>query len=345
MVLVLFSEYNMDELINSAFPTEKYKPITVNKLIDLNFDLGTLLAEDTNDFDTNSLSRSKNDYLLKLARDNTQLLLNQVWELPTERVEETVVVKLPVQKTLLPRIKPIPKPRPLTKWEQFAKDKGIQKKKKAKLSWDEQLKKWVPLYGFKRSQAEKEKNWVLEVPENADPMEDQFEKKSFAKGERVAKNELQRLRNIAKAKKVKVPRVGITNSDVSTAKDLQAAVTVAKASTASLGKFQQNLPKEKEAKGISAITPGASRKRKQPPVSGDVEKRENLAIVDSILNKRPKLNIEKAVARHISNDQVGSSHQDRPRSGKSNVKGNSKKPKGKGGQRKGGKNAGGRKRR
>ncbi|XP_057661094.1 ribosome biogenesis regulatory protein homolog [Diorhabda carinulata] len=337
----------MDELINSISPSEKYKPITVNKLIDLNYDLGTLLAEDTNDFDTNCLSRNKNDYLLNLARDNTQLLLNQVWGLPTERVEEAIVVRLPVQKTLLPRMKPIPKPRPLTKWEQFAKVKGIQKKKKAKLSWDEQLKKWVPLYGFKKSQAEKEKNWVLEVPENADPMEDQFEKKNFAKGERVAKNELQRLRNIAKAKKVQVPRVGITNSEVSTAKDLQAAVTVAKASTASLGKFQKDLPKEKEAKGISAILPGASRKRKQPPVSGDTEKTENLAIVDSILNKRPKLNIEKAVARHISNDQVGSSHQDRPRSSKksNNVKGNSKKPKGKGGQRKGGKNAGGRKRR
>ncbi|XP_056643202.1 ribosome biogenesis regulatory protein homolog isoform X2 [Diorhabda sublineata] len=336
----------MDELINSISPSEKYKPITVNKLIDLNYDLGTLLAEDTNDFDTNCLSRNKNDYLLNLARDNTQLLLNQVWGLPTERVEEAIVVRLPVQKTLLPRMKPIPKPRPLTKWEQFAKVKGIQKKKKAKLSWDEQLKKWVPLYGFKKSQAEKEKNWVLEVPENADPMEDQFEKKNFAKGERVAKNELQRLRNIAKAKKVQVPRVGITNSEVSTAKDLQAAVTVAKASTASLGKFQKDLPKEKEAKGISAILPGASRKRKQPPVSGDTEKKENLAIVDSILNKRPKLNIEKAVARHISNDQVGS-HQDRPRSSKksNNVKGNSKKPKGKGGQRKGGKNAGGRKRR
>lgn len=31
---------------------EKYKPITVKKHLDLEYDLGTLLASDTNDFDT-----------------------------------------------------------------------------------------------------------------------------------------------------------------------------------------------------------------------------------------------------------------------------------------------------
>lgn len=155
-----------------------------------------------------------------MARDNTQLLLNQIWELPTERVEEAIVVKLPPQKTILPRFKPVPKPKPLTKWQQFAKDKGIQKKKKSKLSWDEQLQKWVPLYGFKRAQAQKDKDWLIEVPDNADPMEDQFAKKITAKSENVAKNELQRMRNIAKAKNVKVPRFGLTNSDASSAKDV-----------------------------------------------------------------------------------------------------------------------------
>lgn len=94
-------------------------------------------------------SRSKKDaYLHSLSRDNTQLLLNQVWELPTERIEEAIVVRLPQPTTVLPRSKPVPKPRPLTKWQEFAKAKGIQKKKKDKLQWDEQLQKWVPLYGY-----------------------------------------------------------------------------------------------------------------------------------------------------------------------------------------------------
>lgn len=66
----------------------------------------------------------------------------------------------------------------------------------------------MPAYGFKRAQAEKDKDWVLEVPENADPMEDQFEKKKNLKSEKVAKNEIQRMRNIVRARKIPMPRSG-----------------------------------------------------------------------------------------------------------------------------------------
>lgn len=164
--------------------------------------------------------------VLDLTRDNAQLLFNKIWELETARVEEAIVAKLPPMKTVLPRSKPVPKPKPLTKWQQFAKEKGIEKKKKAKLSWDDQLQKWVPLYGYKRALAQKEKDWVLEVPQNADPMEDQFEKVSNAKSERVAKNELQRLRNVAKARNVKLPRVGVTDVDKSTSNDVSTGVKI-----------------------------------------------------------------------------------------------------------------------
>lgn len=157
---------------------------------------------------------------MNLTRDNIQILFNEVWKLPTERVEEAIVAKLPHPLYKLPRSKPVPKPRKPTKWEQFAKDKGITKKKKSKLTWDEQLKKWVPRFGFKKVQADNEKDWVIEVPANADPMEDQFAKRAQAKGERVAQNELQRLRNIAKARNVKIPRFGILDPQKSSSKDV-----------------------------------------------------------------------------------------------------------------------------
>jgi regulator of ribosome biosynthesis len=51
-------------------------------------------------------------------------LYNAIWELPTERVEEAVVACLPPPSFTLPREKPVPKPKPLTKWEQYAKEKG-----------------------------------------------------------------------------------------------------------------------------------------------------------------------------------------------------------------------------
>lgn len=79
----------------------------------------------------------------------------------------------------------------------------------------------MPTYGFKRAQAEREKDWVLEVPQSSDPMEDQFEKKANAKGEKVAKNEIQRMRNIVKAKKGAIlPRTGYLGPDTATSSDV-----------------------------------------------------------------------------------------------------------------------------
>ncbi|KAK4874880.1 hypothetical protein RN001_014240 [Aquatica leii] len=285
------------------------KSITVHKHLDLQYDLGTLLAVDTNSLDLKSLRDNRNEYLLNLSRDNVQLLLNKIWELPTQQIDETLVVKLPPAKFVLPRARPVPKPKPLTKWEQFAKLKGIKKTKKAKLSWDEQLNKWVPLYGYKRAAAERERDWVLEVPATADPMEDQFLRKKTGRVEKVAKNELQRLRNIAKARNIKIPRVGVTHPDVSSSKDLQTSITVARSATASLGKFQDKLPKEKEARGVNELVPGSNRKRKLPAVSNEQERDHNLQIIDSVLSKRPKINIEKAMARQIHSKPVEQSEE------------------------------------
>lgn len=74
-----------------------------------------------------------------MTRDNVQLLLNEVWELPTERVEETVVAKLPTPKYRLPRARKIPEPKPLTKWQKFAQEKGIKKQKRDKKVYDQEL--------------------------------------------------------------------------------------------------------------------------------------------------------------------------------------------------------------
>jgi regulator of ribosome biosynthesis len=71
----------------------------------------------------------------------------------------------------------------------------------------------VPRYGFRRAAAEMEKNWLLPVPDKGDPNEDQFTKKSEIKSENVAKNEFQRLRNLAKSKNIKIPRVGFLSVD------------------------------------------------------------------------------------------------------------------------------------
>lgn len=81
----------------------------------------------------------KEQYLADLTRDNVQLIVNQLWEQPTERVEECIVARLPAPSFVLPRARKCPVPRPLTKWEQFAQEKGIRKTKKDKKVFDEEL--------------------------------------------------------------------------------------------------------------------------------------------------------------------------------------------------------------
>lgn len=76
---------------------------------------------------------------MDLTRDNVQLVVNDLWQLPTERVEECVVAKLPVPTFVLPRARKCPVPRPLTKWEKFAQEKGIRKTKKDKKVFDQEL--------------------------------------------------------------------------------------------------------------------------------------------------------------------------------------------------------------
>lgn len=77
------------------------------------------------------------------------------------------------------------------------------------------------------------------MSDHADPTVDHLAAKKAAKSEKQSKNELQRLRNLARAKNVKVPRVGIPNSDYyHDTRQIATAVTVARSSTASVGKFQ-----------------------------------------------------------------------------------------------------------
>lgn len=83
--------------------------------------------------------KEKEQYLADLTRDNVQLIVNELWQQPTERFEETIVAKLPAPSFVLPRQKKCPVARPLTKWEQFAKEKGIKKTKKDKKVYDDEL--------------------------------------------------------------------------------------------------------------------------------------------------------------------------------------------------------------
>ncbi|KAM4534340.1 ribosome biogenesis regulatory protein homolog [Odontesthes bonariensis] len=327
---------SVEELLAKAEQeeAEKLKSISVQKELDLDFDIGNLLACDKNRIESRDFrEKKKEDFLRSLARDNAQLLINEMWKLPTERVEEAIVAKLPEPTTRLPREKPPPRPRPPTKWEQFAKLKGIQKKKKTNLVWDETAKEWRRRWGYQRAK-DNTKDWLAEVPETADPNEDQFAKRIHAKKERVAKNEFNRLKNIARAQKIKVPGVGLLPKAQQSKDELTRAVSVAKTSTASVGRFQDRLPKEKPPKNMG-------KKRKFEPLIGDFsnERQKQLELLKTINSKKPKLDITKAVNTQMREDDRDEAAARRKKgAGKKGRKGNmAGKPKGKGGKGKGGK--------
>ncbi|MEQ2235283.1 Rhodanese- sulfurtransferase [Ilyodon furcidens] len=335
---------SVEELLAKAEEeeAEKLKSVSVQKELDLEFDVGNLLACDKNRIESRDFrEQRKEDFLRALARDNTQLLINEIWKLPTERIAEVIVAKLPEQTTRLPREKPPPKPRPPTRWEQFAKLKGIQKKKKTNLVWDETAKEWRRRWGYKRAN-DNTKDWLVEVPETADPNEDQFAKRTKAKKERVAKNELNRLKNIARAQKIKTPGVGLLPKAQQSKDELAKAVNVAKTSTASVGRFQDRLPKEKPPKN-------SGKKRKFEPLIGDfsTEKQKQLELLKLMGSKMPKLDITKAVNTQMrEEDREEAAARRRKGAGGKGRKGSmAGRGKGKGGKGKGGKAGGGGKRR
>ncbi|XP_037069692.1 ribosome biogenesis regulatory protein homolog [Pollicipes pollicipes] len=279
---------------------KKLKTTDVKKEEDLEYDLGLVMASDPNPLDHGAIRADRELYLHQLARDNCQLLINKLFELPKETKDDVTAVVLPPAQMRIPREKPVPKPKPLSKWEEYAKAKGITRNKKSKKVWDVELKRWVPRFGAKKAQAEREKNWVMEVPVNTDPNTDMFAQAAEKKRERVAKNELQRLRNIKR--NMKVPTVGVTPKDVSksSTSELTEAAALARRSTASLGQFSRKLPRD-------APTKERGRRRQFGPSVGDTrgEVQGQLELLQT-LGRRPAggaVDAEKAANRVIHQEQ------------------------------------------
>jgi regulator of ribosome biosynthesis len=181
-----------------------------------------------------------------LNRDNAQLLFNQIFKLPVESTDAGLLAKLPESTYILPREKALPKAKPMTRWEKFAQIKGIQKKKKERMVFDEATGEYIPTWGYGGGKKDKTKDWLLEVPGSADPMEDQYAKLREEKKERVEKNKKRQKRNeeeaVAKSKGQDPRQVK--------KKQLQDAIAVTKRSTASLGRFDKQIEGEPKMKGM-----------------------------------------------------------------------------------------------
>ncbi|MCJ1258348.1 Rhodanese- sulfurtransferase [Lignoscripta atroalba] len=124
-----------------------------------------LLCDDANPLP----SKPSETQLSSTARDCAQALINQLLTTCpiTSHPTDGVLLTLPPTTTPLPREKPLPAEKQETKWEKFAKKKGIKDKKKGegKMVYDEAKGEWVPKWGYKGRNKDGEGEWIVEVDE------------------------------------------------------------------------------------------------------------------------------------------------------------------------------------
>ncbi|KAL4893322.1 ribosomal biogenesis regulatory protein [Aspergillus ambiguus] len=205
---------------SASKPKPERLPITVSKPTPYTFDLGHLLANDPNPLEI-SRSEPLNASLRSTARDGAQALLNQLLTTcPITSSPQGVLLTLPTPTTALPRHKPLPTPKPPTKWELFARKKGIgkyntrpgaalaDKERRKKLVYDEEKGEWVPRWGYK-GKNKSDDDWLVEVKEKDwKKEEDAAAKGSSIRGmsraerkERIKRNERKMRSNERKARK------------------------------------------------------------------------------------------------------------------------------------------------
>lgn len=270
--------------------------------------------------------------VLSLAQPMVQTLVNALFSLPSERIPLGRVVELPAPSTQLPRAKPLPKPKEPTKWEQFAKAKGIVKRKRSKLVQDEATGEWKRRHGYGRAAREGEASPIVEhaasefgrdgrpVAGETDLTLDPFGKRAKDKKQRVERNEKNRLANLKRAAaKGALPATvrlaaGLdslssnlsSKSSTSATKnvrrkamkaELKEASRQVATSTASMGKFDTKVKGEDMRDRVAHV------KRKKPAFVADKSGAERSAaarLAERVIRKNAddvQLDVSKAISR------------------------------------------------
>ncbi|KAI6042803.1 ribosome biogenesis regulatory protein-domain-containing protein [Pisolithus marmoratus] len=270
-----------------AAQTSKFQSIAVEKDTPLDVDAGFLTVTDLNPIDEDSYRSNLEDYLKSTARDGIQALVAALYALPIESSVDGHFAKLPPPTTQLPRAKPLPKPKQPTKWERFAAAKGIQKKRRDKKVWDEEKQEWVNRWGRDGKNKETEDQWIHEVKANADVDFDPVQAARNERKSRVAKNERQRLQNLARAQ--------AAQSEKEKRKaELDQTLAATRTSTASMGKFDKKLEGDKKMRGV---------KRKFDPteISAEKEKEASLAVLSQLDGDAKRAKIAKGTGDDVVN--------------------------------------------
>ena len=164
----------------------------------ISIDYGNLLLTDSSNY--KNLTESKINSALKqnyinFSKGLFEILKNQIGEEDENRDydKEKDEIQLPKKILNLPRSLPIPKPKPMTKWEKYKKEKGITQRKRSRMVYSEIAKDWVPRWGKGSiKKIENETNWALEEKQfGVNP----FEQKNQEKKLLIQKQKIREMKN------------------------------------------------------------------------------------------------------------------------------------------------------
>jgi regulator of ribosome biosynthesis len=179
-------------------------PVTVDKPTPYNFDLGLLLANDPNPVAIPTTTANLESHLAQVGRDGAQVLINQL--LTTCAITSTpagVLLSLPPTTTPLPREKPVPAPKPETKWSAFAKRRGIKPKtreQRRNQQYNDKTGEFERKWGYKGANKAGQDDAIIEV--KAKDEAERMEKGTSVRGdkrreirEKVKRNERRERKN------------------------------------------------------------------------------------------------------------------------------------------------------
>lgn len=196
--------------------------------------------------------------LQEIATQGTEPLVQAIFSLPVNDTDDGKFVDMPDCEFELPREKPIPKERALTKWEKFAKEKGIQKKRRDRLVLDPATGEYVPRYG-KGSKNSLDKDVILPHKEGMGDDYNPFHEKRKQKKKMVKDNKKKQGTNRNRASRgrsaqiqplqaLDVAKAGPSGKKYLPKSALKDSLAIAQRSTASAGRFDKKVANEPKLK-------------------------------------------------------------------------------------------------
>ncbi|ELA42048.1 uncharacterized protein VICG_00897 [Vittaforma corneae ATCC 50505] len=133
-----------------------------------------------------AITEENTDTTNSSAQKMIKELVGSIKNNKSKRVEGSLIFEINPSLYILP--KSINEEKESTKWESFAREKGIKKKKRSRMVFSEKFNKWLPRYGSRSEQNLILQGGVVEVKQSMSKMINEKRKRAKKNKENAEKN-------------------------------------------------------------------------------------------------------------------------------------------------------------